>query len=710
MPCKSSIRYRARRSDAAATTAAWGTLLLLTTWAAGAAAQSPLVTLEGELTLLGDDQDDGVDRSVFLLRTGPASAPLDDGLARLRFSAAAPADLSSGDRLRVRARYILTPPDADAAAAFPEFAVESLTITAPAPGKDFTLDDGRRVVSSITWLVRICNRSALAPVSPNDPAGPMTLQRFRAHWFGGGSDGSRRPNLREYVAGCSFGKVRFDPDRNLIVDLTDEDLGCAGTWQGQAWRADRCGMTELYGWLQVAQARTLARFGIDHRSYAHWILVLPDVAACGWAGLASVGCARNCFLWLRGPYGTNTLSVPMHELGHNLGLNHATTPGAEYGDVSSVMGAGGPGQRCTNAAQAWQLTWAAPVAVWNATSLPEGAWRAATVPALSLDPTNHVQLRPTWATAADLTTSTRTGVFLSLRQRTGWDADVPVADADVVSVHVFNGTQRVGPDKSQLVARIGRGQTWTAPPALNVTVQVLDINATHARVAACRGGPCVPAAPSAGVVHRLRLADRLVDEVAGCDGGAPPVASGGASFVALAGRAGLDVRVNRLGAVANRTLTVPSCVAAAGSFTLAAWVRPIALPPAPPSTIASVLASFGGVKLYVQAGGTLALNRHLANGATQFGAVQGARALRRYAWTHVALVHDAAARTLTLMQDGARDVRADASPPLRNAFPALVVAGDPGLPRAFSGVVSDLVVYRRALADWEVAQVAAAAA
>lgn len=686
-----------------ASTSAWQLQLqLLLLLVMRACAQSPLVSLEGELTVLGGSSAGAPDGfREFLVQTGPASAPLDDGLARLRFGAAAApaaAELASGDRLRVRARLVA------GGGGLPTFAVESFSIAAPAPGKDLTLDDGRRVVTSITWLVRICNRSALA----GPPA--TTLPRFRAHWFGGGADA--QPSLRDYVAGCSFGKVRFDPERNLVVDLTDEDedLGCAGTWQGQPWLAERCGMPELYGWLQAAQARTLARFGIDHRSYAHWILVMPDQAACGWAGLASVGCARNCYLWLRGPYGTATLTVPMHELGHNLGLGHATTPGAEYGDVGSVMGGGGDGPRCTNAAQAWQMTWAAPVAVWNATSLPAGAWIAATLPALALHPVNHVQLRPTWV-MEDLATATRTGVFLSLRQRVGWDAGVPTHDADVVSVHVYNGTQRAGPDKSQLVARIPRGRTWSAH---NVTVQVLDINATHARIAACRGAPCAPAAPWAGLVHRLRLGDGLVDEAAaaaGCGDLGAPVVSGGATFVTLAGRAGLDVRANRVGAWPKRTLRVPSCLAATGSFTLAAWVRPLALPPPPPSAVVSVLATFGGVKLYVRPGGALEISRYLATGAVQFGALKGARALPRWKWTHVALVHDARARTLTLLLDGAPDAHATASPPLRNAFPALVVAGDPVsmLPRAFSGVVSDVVVYRRALAGWEVAQVAAAA-
>jgi hypothetical protein len=40
--------------------------------------------------------------------------------------------------------------------------------------------------------------------------------------------------------------------------------------------------------------------------------------------------------------------TPFHELGHNLGLQHASTVGNDYGDGSSTMG-GCCGDRCFNA-------------------------------------------------------------------------------------------------------------------------------------------------------------------------------------------------------------------------------------------------------------------------------------------------------------------------------------------------------------------------
>eukprot|EP00536_Pseudo-nitzschia_multiseries_P015522 jgi/Psemu1/42931/gm1.42931_g len=55
----------------------------------------------------------------------------------------------------------------------------------------------------------------------------------------------------------------------------------------------------------------------------------------------------------------NYPSVQMHEIGHNLGLDHSTKDGQEYGDRASIMGniGGDEGPHCFNPAHNYQLRW-----------------------------------------------------------------------------------------------------------------------------------------------------------------------------------------------------------------------------------------------------------------------------------------------------------------------------------------------------------------
>src|SRR5439155_19948239 len=46
-----------------------------------------------------------------------------------------------------------------------------------------------------------------------------------------------------------------------------------------------------------------------------------------------------------------------HELGHNVLMHHASTPGSEYGDISDFMGYGGVGLRGVNAPHREQMGW-----------------------------------------------------------------------------------------------------------------------------------------------------------------------------------------------------------------------------------------------------------------------------------------------------------------------------------------------------------------
>jgi chitodextrinase len=101
-----------------------------------------------------------------------------------------------------------------------------------------------------------------------------------------------------------------------------------------------------YGeWANAAQLRV----GADLSSYRHVVYAFPRASSCGWAGLASLG-GRNS--WING---SMTLRTVTHELGHNVGVHHASTLNctqsgvrvtlsssctrSEYGDPFSIMGA-----------------------------------------------------------------------------------------------------------------------------------------------------------------------------------------------------------------------------------------------------------------------------------------------------------------------------------------------------------------------------------
>jgi hypothetical protein len=111
------------------------------------------------------------------------------------------------------------------------------------------------------------------------------------------------------------------------------------------------------------------------RNGLRWNFILPSLPACDFSGKGAVGCGRFCPNFITGEAGPETaqilppdfshargpspftrfcpfapfallphsdiyaykLDTPFHELGHNLGLMHSSTPTNEYGDSSCVM-------------------------------------------------------------------------------------------------------------------------------------------------------------------------------------------------------------------------------------------------------------------------------------------------------------------------------------------------------------------------------------
>lgn len=112
--------------------------------------------------------------------------------------------------------------------------------------------------------------------------------------------------------------------------------------------ASSIGVCDPDTWMVAANAAATAA-GVDLTGYQHRIYLFPHVPACGWAGAADMP-GSDSFI-----NGTLSVRVIAHELGHNIGAQHASTINctdggvrvtfsgtctqSEYGDPFDVMGA-----------------------------------------------------------------------------------------------------------------------------------------------------------------------------------------------------------------------------------------------------------------------------------------------------------------------------------------------------------------------------------
>ena len=111
------------------------------------------------------------------------------------------------------------------------------------------------------------------------------------------------------------------------------------------------GACDLGGWANALAAQAAAA-GVDLAAYQRRVYVLPTTT-CPAAGYATVGGAPSS-AWV---FLCDLKGLFAHELGHNLGLDHAGTPASEYDDGTDPMGFSSGALRGLNAPHRHQVGW-----------------------------------------------------------------------------------------------------------------------------------------------------------------------------------------------------------------------------------------------------------------------------------------------------------------------------------------------------------------
>jgi chitodextrinase len=163
----------------------------------------------------------------------------------------------------------------------------------------------------------------------NDTSQPFTPASVAQTYF---STGATDRSVANYYNEVSWGQIQVTGQALGWYTIPATNQTCdPATWSTQAD--------------QAAQAAGVNLSAYDVKTY-----VYPGVGLCGWGGLAQMPGTQN---WING---SPSVGIMSHELGHNFGLNHAssetctlangdrvayssTCTASEYGDPWDVMGA-----------------------------------------------------------------------------------------------------------------------------------------------------------------------------------------------------------------------------------------------------------------------------------------------------------------------------------------------------------------------------------
>ena len=289
---------------------------------------------------------------------------------------------------------------------------------------------------------------------------------------------SGTPSVDALYRETSFGQLWWpaDTNGNGTADVYRVAINDAGS---------DCDTTTWRSLADSAATTAGANLGL----YQHRVYVLPSSVGCSWAGYAQIGCGSACWSMVatcdRG-------DVYAHELGHNLGMYHASfdadnngavdascpwgtwSGGGEYCDDSDFMGISTNVWRQTNGPHKDQMGWLPAGKVVNVAS--SGTYALAP---LETDPaTTGLPL------ALRVAGPSGGSYVLSYRRSVGVDANMRASYANRTSIHKTPGGNTL------LVKFIGDGEAFAdAVSGLTVTQLSHDANAAQLAISmSCGNG------------------------------------------------------------------------------------------------------------------------------------------------------------------------------------------------------------------------------
>jgi len=260
-------------------------------------------------------------------------------------------------------------------------------------------------------------------------------------------------NFGDASLSCSSDAIRdlmfTDPEDKSIDDLYQE------TSHGNIWLTGQVvgpfninhssSTCDYSAWSQAADDAARAS-GFNPDAYDRKVYVLPQ-NACPAAGIGTVG-GNPSRSWI---FYCNIADIYGHELGHNLGMHHASTPSSEYGDNSDIMGIGQNRLRQINAPHKEQMGWLPGMKIEMINQ--SGYYDIAPLeldPAAALAPQTLKIAKP----------DTNEYYYLSYRRGIGFDANLSSSlYLDRLSVHRYPGDG--SSSKTRLLALPTDGESFT---------------------------------------------------------------------------------------------------------------------------------------------------------------------------------------------------------------------------------------------------------